>query len=206
MKASHVIGLARVLLKDVAGVRWPDDELLDWLNNGQLQIVVVRPDANAKKVDLTLVAGVEQSIPAGGLKLLDVSRNVGGRAITLISRDQLNAFDPDWYEALQQAVVKHYLFDAADPKSFEVYPPVEAGVKVRVLYSASPARVTDPNDDLELDDAYEGPLVDWVCYRAWIKNTDSPTDAGRAANSLATFMQALTGKTQTDQATRPARK
>jgi len=49
-------------------------------------------------------------------------------------------------------------------------------------------------------------LIDFVCYRAWAQDSDSPADANNAANAISTFMQALTGKTQSDQATRPARK
>lgn len=206
MKASRPISQARILLSDPDGVRWTDAELLSWLNGGQLQIVAVRPDAKATKTDLTLAAGVEQSIPAGGTRLLDVIRNVGGRAITLISRDQLNEFDPDWYAGRAGTAVKHYMFDESDPKAFEVYPPASAGMKVRLLYAAIPADCDDLNDDIALDDIYEGALIDWICYRAWIKDGDTAPDAQRAANALSTFMQALGGKTQSDQATKPARK
>lgn len=206
MKASRIISQARILLKDAGAVRWTDAELLGWLNGAQLQVVAVRPDANAKKVDLTLAAGVEQSIPAGGTRLLDVIRNVTGRAVTLIVRDQLNAFDPDWYSSAPAAAVKHYLFDDSDPKSFEVYPPAIAGGKLRVLYAAIPTDCATLDADTALDDIYEGPLIDWVCYRAWLKDGDAAADANRAAGALGTFMQALGVKTQSDQATRPTRK
>ncbi len=206
MLASRVIGQARILLKDPGKVRWSDSTLLGWLNGAQLQVVAVRPDAKATKVDLELVEGVEQSIPANGTRLLDVVRNVGGRAITLISRDDLTAFDPDWYTAGPAPMVKHYTFDSNDPKAFEVYPPAADGAKARVLYAAIPTDCASLAANIDLDDIYEGPLIDWVCYRAWAEDGDSVADGGRAANALATFMQALTGKTTSDQAARPARK
>lgn len=206
MLASRIIGQARVLLKDPAGIRWTDAELLGWLNGGQLQIVMVRPDAKATKADITLVAGTEQAIPAGGTKLLDVIRNIEGRAITLASRDQLNEFDPDWYTSKPIGLIKHYTFDSSDPKAFEVYPPAAAGLKVRVLYAAIPTDCATLIATVDLDDIYEGPLIDWVCYRALSKNSDSAEDGGRAANFIATFMQALTGKSQTDAAVKPSRK
>lgn len=206
MKASRVINGARILLKDPDGVRWDDSTLLRWLNGAQLAIVGVRPDAKATKVDLDLVPGVEQSIPAGGTRLLDVPRNVAGRAITLISRDDLNAYDPDWYSGSPAAIIKHYTFDESDPKSFEVYPPAAAGAKARVLFAAIPTDCATLDADVDLDDIFEGPLIDGICYRAWSEDGDSAPDAGRAANALATFMQALTGKSAADQASRPARK
>ncbi len=206
MKASRVVSQARILLKDPAGVRWTDAELIGWLNGGQLQIVAVRPDAKATLVDLALVDGVEQSIPATGTRLLDVVRNVGGRAVTLISRDHLNAFDPDWYSGAKAAAVKHYTFDDSAPKLFEVYPPAQAGIKVRALIAVLPKDCGALTDDIDLDDIYEGPLIDWVCYRAWFKDGDATADASRSASALNAFSQALGIKTQSDQATRPARK
>lgn len=206
MLAQQILRKARVLLSDPDAVRWSDADLLGWLNSGQLQIVAVRPDAKATKVDQALVPGVEQAIPANGTKLLDVVRNIPGRAVTLISRDQLNAYDVDWYSAAASTAIKHYTFDDSDPKSFEVYPPAAAGAKVRLLYAAIPTDCAALDSPIDLDAIYEGPLIDFVCYRAWAQDSDSPGDASNAANAIATFMQALTGKTQSDQATRPARK
>ena len=206
MLASHVIGEAAKLLNDLGHVRWSVADKLSWLNAAQRQIVAVRPDASATKADLVLAAGPEQSIPFGGTKLLDVIRNIDGRAVTLISRDQLTALNSGWFTVRPARVIQHYTFDANDPKSFHVYPPAEAGVTLRVLYAALPQECATVNAPIALDDIYEGPLIDWICYRAWSVDGDSPTDAPRAANALATFMQALTGKTQSDQGTEPRRK
>ncbi|QNK66085.1 DUF6682 family protein [Variovorax sp. PAMC26660] len=206
MLAKQILRKARFLLSDPDAVRWSDPDLLGWLNSAQLQIVAVRPDAKATKVDHPLALGVEQVIPANGTKLLDVIRNTSGRAVTLISRDQLSSYDPDWYTSAPSATTKHYTFDESDPKSFEVFPPAAAGAKVRLLYAAIPTDCADVDSAIDLDAIYEGPLIDFVCYRAWAQDSDNPGDAGNAANAISTFMQALTGKTQSDQATRPARK
>jgi len=206
MQASRIINQARVLLLDPDKVRWPDAELLGWLNGGQLQIVDVRPDLKYVLVDHALVAGAEQTIPATGLRLIDVKRNVGGRAIRLIERAQLNEFDPDWYTAEPEEWIKHYLYDPQTPRTFEVYPPAFEGQQVRLAHSVPPTDCSTLASNIDLPDTCEGPLIDWVCYRAWSKDGDSPQDGGKAANAIATFMQALTGKTQTDQATAPTRK
>lgn len=206
MLASHIIGEASKLLSDLGHVRWSQADKLDWLNAGQRQIVAVRPDANAVKADRALVAGVEQSLPANGTKLLDVIRNVDGRAVTLISRDQMTALNTSWFEVRPSRVIQHYFFDANDPKSFHVYPPAEVGAAVRILYAALPTDCTAASDSaISLDDIYEGPLIDWICYRAWSVDSDAPGDVARAANAMSTFMQALGVKTQTDQSTQPRR-
>lgn len=206
MKASDVIEGARQLLVDPAGVRWPDLDLLTWVAEAELQVVAVRPDANAKRVDLTLVAGVEQAIPADGTRLLSVLQNVGGRVVTLISRNELSSIDVNWPMAPARAALRHYMFDADTPKVFEVWPPAIAGNKARIAYAAIPERVTALADDLTLDEIYLPSLTDWVCYRAYATDSDDPSDASNAANHLAAFMQALTGKSQSDVAYEPKRK
>lgn len=206
MLASYIITQARKLLTDPDAVRWSDADLLGWLNGAQRQIVAVRPDANAKKIDRALVAGSEQSLPTDGTKLLDVIRNTSGRAVTMISRDQLTALNVSWFTMTPVDVVKHFTFDDQDPKSFHVYPPATTAASVRLLYAALPTDCATLGSDIALDAIYEGPLIDWVCYRAWSIDGDSPADQQRAANAIATFMQALTGKTTTDKATEPRRK
>jgi hypothetical protein len=206
MKASDVIAGARKLLVDPTGVRWPDADLLGWVGEAQLQVIAVRPDSNSKRADLTLVAGVEQSIPADGTRLLSVLQNVGGRVITLISRNELNSIDVNWPMASPRTAQRHYMFDADTPKVFEVWPPAIAGSKARIAYAAVPAEVAATTDDLTLDDIYLPSLTDWVCYRAYETDSDDPSDVSRAANHLAAFMQALTGKSQSDVAYEPKRK
>lgn len=205
MLASRIIEQARILLVDSDAIRWPDVELLHWLNGGQLQIVSVRPDAGAKKANLSLVAGVEQTIPVDGVRLLDVPRNVSGRAVTLISRDALNALELSWYTSTPAAAIKHFTFDDMDPKAFHVYPPAINGTQVRILYSAIPADCGSTSDTIALDDIYEGPLIDWVCYRAWSKD-DEAANAGKAAAALSSFTLALTGKASADKSAEPRRK
>lgn len=206
MKASDVIAGARKLLVDPTGVRWPDSDLLGWVGEAQLQVIAVRPDSNSKRADLTLVAGIEQTIPADGTRLLSVLQNVGGRVITLISRNELSSIDVNWPVAAARSAQRHYMFDADTPKVFEVWPPAVPGNKARIAYAAIPAPIAAPTDDLTLDGIYLPSLTDWVCYRAYMQDSDDPQDGGRAANHLAAFMQALTGKSQSDVAYEPKRK
>lgn len=206
MKASDVIAGARKLLVDSTGVRWTNLDLLGWVDEAQLQVVAVRPDANSKRADLTLVGGIEQSIPGDGTRLLSVLHNVGGRVITLVSRNELSSVDVNWPASPARGAQRHYMFDPDTPKVFEVWPPAIAGSKARISYAVIPAKVTALTDDLTLDGIYLPSLTDWVCYRAYETDSDDPSDVSRAANHLAAFMQALTGKSQSDVAYEPKRK
>lgn len=206
MQAIAVIAKARLLLSDPGKVRWSDQDLLGWLNSAQLAIVAVRPDAKSVRVDMLLAAGAEQALPAEGLRLLSVLHNVGGRGITLISRDELEAGDLYWQTAKPRDQVKHYMFDADTPRLFDVYPPAVAGTKVRVSMATTPKACETLTSNIDLDDLYEGALIDGVCSRAWMQDGDNPNDKTRAADHLALFMQGLTGKTQADESRRPQRK
>ena len=87
--------LARIeaTLQDTANVRWTVTELLNYINDGQREIVNIQPGATATHSNVQLVTGTKQSIPTDGLKLISVLRNMsgywaeatGGRAIRLVS-------------------------------------------------------------------------------------------------------------------------
>lgn len=211
MQASDIIASARILLTDPDKVRWDDPTLLRWLNSGQRQICAVRPDAKSVRADLVLAAGVEQTVPANGWKFLSALHNVRsdggrGRVITLVSRDELNAIDVSWPAATGQAEQKHYTVDEDNPRMFEVWPPSVGGNKLRINYAALPVDCTALSSDVDLSDVYEGPLVDWICYRAYGPDSDDTQDATRAATHLSAFMTALGVKSQSDAATAPKRK
>lgn len=214
MLAQVIITAARKMLGDRAGVRWSDADLLAWLNSGQRQIVAVRPDAKSKKATMALVAGIEQTLPADGIRLLSVLHNmrtVGatvspGRVITLTTREELYMVDVGWTFATADTTHQHYVYDDDAPKSFEVYPPAVAGNKIRINYAVLPTDCAAVGSAIDLDDIYEGPLTDWVCYRSFMQDSDDQQDGGRAANHLAAFMQALTGKSTSDAAYVPKRK
>lgn len=210
MLASAVLGKARLLLQDVGADRWSDPDMLGWLNSGILQVIALRPDASSRRETITVVAGVEQTIPSDAIALLDVLNNVNGdgtigRGVTLTNRDSLDQIDLNWRGAAPRAT-RQYLFDATLPRTFDVTPPAIAGAKLRIAVSFTPAQLTATTQAIPIPDSFEGPLIDYVCFRARMQDSDDPADQAGAANHLAAFTQALTGKTQTDTAVQPKRK
>lgn len=71
--ASSIITKAATLLQDPTNVRWPADELLGWLNDGQREIVLQKPDAYSINEAVKLAAGTKQALPAAGIRLLAVT-------------------------------------------------------------------------------------------------------------------------------------
>ena len=73
-------------LQDTTSIRWPVAELVRYLNDGQREIIVHRPDAMVTNASVSLASGTKQSLPANGAKLIDVVRNSAGnkRAIVCV--------------------------------------------------------------------------------------------------------------------------
>lgn len=203
MLASAIIDRVTIILQDETNVRWPRAELLKWLNDSQREIVLARPDSLAENATITLVAGSKQSIPNTAIQLLDVVRNVNGRSIRLVPRSIMDAQQPDWHQQTQSAVIKHYMFDARDPKHFYVYPPASSGAQVEAIYSTAPADVASEANAISLNDVYANAMTDYILYRAYLKDADYAGNAQRAAAHYSAFAQSIQAKTQTDLSVSP---
>lgn len=202
MKASAVLASVDDLLNDLAGVRWTPAARLRWLNEGQLAIVSVRPDAKAKTSAITLVAGDMQVLPAEGIRLLDIIRNVNGRGVTLISREIMNDLNSAWYGASGKSVIKHYAFDPRAPREFQVVPPSVAGVALLARYSVVPVDCSTADADIDLDATFAPALVNWICYRAYLRDAEAASQEA-AATYLNAFTLLLTGKSASDKSKAP---
>lgn len=203
----QIITRAADILKDDGNIRWVLTELVRWLNTGQRMIVMYRPDAKYTVSAVKLVAGTKQTVPEGGLKLIDVSRNMGadgetpGRAIKLISKELLDAQDPNWHvTANATGVIKHYVFDVRTPLDYYVYPQVPAApdVYVELAHSVMPAELMDADDDIDVPDIYEDPLLNYLLSRCYAKDASYAGDTNRAAIYYQMFLGSLGIKTKID--------
>lgn len=190
IRAGDVLQRAGIILNDEDFVRWTKAELFAWLNDAACEVVIRRPAARAVTGEITLAAGALQQLPAGGIELLDVVRNVGGRPVRRTDRQLLDDSAPDWTVMRQASAIKHYTFDERTPTVFYVYPPAKADVKVEALYSEAPPAVAADDDLLQLDRAYMGPLVSYLLYRALAKDSEFANGALAAAHFQA-FTEAL---------------
>jgi len=211
--ASDIITRARTIFQDDTGTRWVDAEELNWLNDGQREIVLLRPEANVVNETMLLALGTKQSIPALGIKLIDVTRNMvgvgqttAGKVIRLIKREVLDSTIPTWHSDAANAVgeVDHFLFDHRDPKSFYVYPqPPATPNGIEIIYSASPADVTLVTNPITLDDIYANAILDYMLYRSYLKDADFSGNINRVTLHKNAFMQSLGLKAQSDVETDP---
>lgn len=162
-------------------VRWTEDELIDWVNEAAEQVVSHRPAAGAVTVPHALVLGALQQIPADGVMLLDVPRNLSGKAIRRVDRSQLDDSRPDWYDMKPSNTIRHFCTDDRSPKTFYVYPPAKEGVQVELVYARVPPKVETQDDELDMDRVYTGALVNYMIYRAASKDSQYANGAVAAA-------------------------
>lgn len=203
-----LINRARTILQDAEGTRWPDLELLGWINDGQREAILVKPSANARNLSVRLVQGTRQSLPADGVQLIDVVRNMGaagtdpGKAVRIVLREVLDAQVPDWHSETPASSIKHYVYSVLDPQTFYVYPPSNGLGYVELVYGALPADVTIQGS-ISLGDIYANALLDYVLYRAYSKDSEFSSDQNRAVIYQSAFISALVGKSKVEAGTNP---
>jgi hypothetical protein len=190
-------------LQDTTSIRWPVAELVRYLNDGQREIIVHRPDAMVTNASVSLVSGTKQSLPANGAKLIDVVRNSAGnkRAIRMCAREILDAQSPGWHNLSGVTEIVHFMFDPRDPKVFYVYPPAAvSGAAVDLVYSALPTDIAEPaagtdfgavTGNISVPDIYSNALQDYVLYRAYTKDSQYAGNEARAQARYAAFANAL---------------
>lgn len=201
--AQSIIRRVVETLQDTTSVRWPVAELVRYLNDGQREVVLYRPDSMVTNATVTLTAGAKQALPSNGSKLIDVIRNSAGnkRSVRMTARNILDTQTPSWYNLTGVTEILHYMYDPRDPKVFYVYPPAAStGASVDLVYSAYPSDITEPADgaifsavtgNISLPDIYANILADYIMYRAYTKDTEYAGNAARAQAHYAAFQAAL---------------
>lgn len=207
--ASSIISKAQIIIQDTTGVRWPDTELLGWLNEGQREIVMLKPDASVKNESLALVAGTKQTIPSSGIILISVVRNMGvngttpGNAVRSIKRNVLDEQLPNWHSSAASATVIYVVTDPRNPKVFYTYPPQPSATpgQVEIVYSAAPTDVGAVGNAISVDDIYSGSLLDYCLFRAYSKDAEYAGNQNRAVAHYQKFMETLGAKEKVESAT-----
>ena len=198
--ANTIISDAAKLLQDDTNVAWPADELLRWLNAGQREIVLGKPDAYVQNKSVALVAGTKQEIPADGNVFMKITRSMGadgltpGRVPLPIPVQVLNEQNPNWHAAPTATAPIHYAFDERDQKRYYVFPPQPAAPgQVEIVYSATPpdATLTGP---IAVSDLFQSALLDYILYRAYSKDSEYTRNDGKAENYYKSFVGLLVGK------------
>tara|TARA_B100001287_G_scaffold157843_1_gene132658 strand:+ start:135 stop:821 length:687 start_codon:yes stop_codon:yes gene_type:complete len=205
LQAQHILSRVRNILQDNTGVRWTDGEMFDYLSDAQRDIANLRPDATATHANVQLATGTEQTIPADGLRLINVNRNMSGtavdatgaRAVSKVNLDVINSEEPSWHDptvtgrAAHGTTIKHYMFDQRDPRKFYVYPGVAGNAYVEVIYSKNPTSISANTDLIQVDDIFANALMNFILYRAYLKDGEFAGNFQRAGSHYTLYTQSL---------------
>jgi hypothetical protein len=192
-----IIDKASLLLNDKTATRWPVSELLGWLNDGQRELVMLSPQANTKHTVLRLSPGVKQSLPVDGIILSDIPYNLlntssaMGASITRVPREVMTKRLPGWATSAPNITVKHYIYALADPLVFYVYPPQPTVPGyIECIHSALPDIIqnTSPSTKITIADFHQNALLDYLLYRAFIKDSDSANQVARGMDHYKLFI------------------
>lgn len=213
VSAKAVLERAQIVLQDAGAVRWPLTELVRWLNDGTKAIAFYKPSATATTTNLTLAAGTRQTIPAQYALMIRVVMNktgasgaVGGKTVTPIVREILDAQKPDWHDpavVTQKRLVRHVIADSTDPQVFYVYPGNDGNGIIEAVLSRIPAEIVPSvgadEDDIsaydqsipELQSIYQQVLIDYILSMAFSKDMQFAGAADRAQAHMQRFESAL---------------
>ena len=203
--AAGILASASTTLLDPRYKRWPEAELISYINEAMKAIVARKPNAATQTVTINLESGTLQTLPAQYPILSRVTRNltiahgdpggpVGGPVIRPIkSRDLLDAMIPGWQsnEVLFSATVKHVIYDLANPRVFYVAPGNNGTGMIEAVVGTIPASIALSSDAIPLPDIYRNLITDYVLFKAFSKDAGIPASEARAAAHFGMFESAL---------------
>lgn len=177
-------------LQDSTNTQWTRAELLGYLNDGQRDSCIVKPEAYVVNTSVALIAGTKQTIPTAGNAFSCIRRNMGtdgavpGRAPRPVEIDVMDRENPNWHTQVASAVVQEYLYDKDDPKHFYVSPPQPTSGfgQVELIYFGIPAPLSAEASVITLDDIYKMVLEHYMCMRAYVKQGELQNNADAAAH------------------------
>ena len=190
LTVGSVISRAGVMLNDASFVHWTKEELVNYFNDAVKAVIRIEPQSGAQSLQHTCTAGVKQVLPGSAQSLIDVVSNSTGKALTKADRASLDSNYNDWYAGNSAAYVSAYAYEATNPKVFWLYPGPAAGVVLDVIMAIIPDDVALANIDttaMPISDTYVNPVLDWIMYRAYLKDSDIAANSSRSGGHYTAF-------------------
>ena len=90
------------------------------------------------------------------------------------------------------------MYDSSVPKKFFCYPPQPAAAfgYIQWPYSSQPTAITDEGNSINLDNIYKEPLVQWVLYKSYLRDSKDAANKALALDARAEFYRLLGIKDQ----------
>lgn len=200
-QVNDLLDRASIIIQDTTETRWTHDELLKWMNDGQREIVLLKPDSNVVNEAFLLAEDTKQSIPNSGVSFIDLVRNLGedgetpGKPIRLIKRHIMDEQYPNWHYSESSKIIKHYIIDDRDPTRFYVFPKPDENVHAELVYAAVPTDCS-LGGEIKINSIYANALLDYILYRAYQKDADYGVNRDSAMMVYQSFRNSLGLKSQ----------
>ena len=199
--AKSIIRRVVETLQDPTSIRWTVPELVRYLNDGQREVKLHRPDTVRQTGDIALVAGSRQTLPTNADKLIEIWYNKSSkRAVQMVDRRILDDQTPGWHALPASADILHYTYDARVPTEFFVYPPAIGGNSLVGAFSVNPIDIAEPADgvlytavvgNVAVIDSLSNCLQDYILARAFMKDSEYAGNSARAQAHYTMFTNAL---------------
>lgn len=190
MTPAEIITSVRILINDNHATlppRFSDSTLLNLVNQLIKRVVLMRPDLFITSGNIaTTPSVVEQALPSGAVRLMEIHRVVNGAAIQETNKETLDMNDPDWTTE-PAGTPLNWMRHARNPTKYFLYPAPSSGVQLFAEYIASPSSY-GLSDPIALPDAYFGAVVDGVVFLAESIDTEH-VGTGRAKFYYDSFVE-----------------
>ena len=205
MEVSELMTSAAEVLQDTEHITYTIPQLITGLNQACLATVLVKPEACSSVETATLKEGSQQTLPDGSLRLLEPYYRLDDTGnpvahVTLVEREE---FD---FLPTPAGPVRHVSYSEKVPDIFWVSPPATAGVKLSLLCSQAPTKITDETDDFPLSDKYSLPVTEYLLYLMFRRDSERSPNATRAQAHRQAFFDLLQVKTAGDTSVSPETK
>lgn len=190
MTPNDVITEVRRLITDNrAPYRYSDAIMLGMVNQSIKRMSVVRPDLFTFVGDVATTAGeVLQTLPTGGLRLVEIFAVKDGGAIIEVDRRTLDRMNPAW-PSDAAGVPVNFMRHPRSPTKYFLHPKPTDPTTLIGEYVLSPEDY-EIDATINLPDGYFTPLVDCTVFLSQSVD-DEHINSGRAKLFYDSFMQAL---------------
>lgn len=212
--AGNLLAEAVSLLHDPDNKHWTVQELHGWLNAALREIALHAPQEFTESLVYDLDLGAEQTVPATYSLITAFRCNVDngndGAHVIMTTETLISAFEPHWRDTRVVPYtrdVQHVMYDPKLPLRFLVYPGNDGTGKLRldcvrvpaeVSAGSDPANATTYTANVPVRDSLGNAVVDFICFRAFSKDTTVPSSAARSQQHYASFARALGLRVRTD--------
>lgn len=191
MTPAEVITEVRRLVQDQqVPYRYSDAVLLGYVNQTLKRTAVLRPDLFSTIGDIqTTAESVVQTLPADGVRLVDVFSVQNGGAVTEVSREDMSRSYPGWVSEAPGVPV-NYMRHVKNPRQFFLYPRPAAGTVLFGEYAYTPKDYALSEEIAPLPGAYMPAIVDGTVFLSESID-DEHVASGRAKLFYDSFIQQL---------------